>query len=364
MEKKIVLITSEFPPQPGGIGNHALHLSLHLQKRGYAVSVMADHGEFEKEIELTFDAALPVKVVRIPRKALLAITYLNRIRTAFLLLKSNTIVIASGKFSLWVVCFLSLFFKSKNYIAVLHGSELGAGGKWGVKMTRWSLQRIPTLIAVSEFTKALALELCPHREIHVINNGFLPRFPEGGAIEKERNLSLITVGSVSSRKGQQNVIKALPLIKAYFPDVQYHVVGLPKETKQFSALAEQLNVASSVVFHGALSEEALTERLASSKVFFMLSDHLPNGDVEGFGIAVLEANALSLPAIGSKNSGIADAISDGVSGKLVDPHSPEEIVAALQTVLADYENFSRRSKEWSERFYWDKVIAEYLKVIE
>lgn len=363
MEKKIVLITSEFPPQPGGIGNHALHLSLNLQKQSYAVTVMADHGEVEEAVERAFDAELPVKVVRIPRKALLAVTYLNRIRAAFLLIKRTEVVIASGKFSLWVVGFLSLFFKSKDYIAVLHGSELGAGGKWGVKMTQWSLQRIPTLIAVSQFTKELAQKSCPNSEIHVINNGFLPRMYSSPFFKKDQNLSIITVGSVTSRKGQQNVIKALPLIKAHFPDVQYHIVGLPKETKQFLALAEQLNVSSSVVFHGALSEEELTKRLMSSKVFFMLSDHLSNGDVEGFGIAVLEANDLFLPAIGSKNSGIADAIADGFSGKLVDPHRPEEILAALQTVLADYDLFAQQSKKWSEKFYWNNVIQEYMKVI-
>ena len=38
----IIIATSEFPPQPGGIGNHAYNLALHLHNNGYHVSVIAD----------------------------------------------------------------------------------------------------------------------------------------------------------------------------------------------------------------------------------------------------------------------------------------------------------------------------------
>src|SRR5690606_25118292 len=142
------------------------------------------------------------------------------------------------------------------------------------------------------------------------------------------------------------------------------IVGLPTEKNAFLRLATQLMVEDSVIFHGALSNEELHKKLTASKVFFMLSDHLSNGDVEGFGIAVLEANDLFLPAIGSKNSGIADAIRDGFSGKLVDPHNPKEILNALETILADYENYAKQAKNWSEKFYWENIILKYLKEIE
>ncbi|WP_432671691.1 glycosyltransferase family 4 protein [Flavobacterium sp. SM2513] len=363
MNKRILLVTSEFPPQPGGIGNHALHLSLQLDQKGYEVSVLCDHSTSVDD-EQSFDATLPIAVVRTSRTKPAFFTYLKRMKSAFLLIKKTDKVIASGKFSLWLVGFYSLFFTSKKYFAVIHGSDLGAGGKWGVRMTSWSLKRYDELIAVSQFTRELALQRAPGSVVSVINNGFSPKQSTSLSTLKHPYLSIITVGSVTSRKGQQNVIKALPLIKEYYPDVQYQIVGLPKEKKSFLALAESLNVASSVVFHGALSDEALYQQLAASKVFLMLSDHLSNGDVEGFGIAVLEANDLYLPAIGSKQSGIEDAIADGYSGKLVHPHHAQEIVEALRSILDDYQNYSKQAKEWSRKFYWENVINEYLKVLE
>src|SRR5690606_31963881 len=90
--------------------------------------------------------------------------------------------------------------------------------------------------------------------------------------QKDKNLSIITVGNVTSRKGQQNVIKALPEIKKQFPDVVYHIVGLPTQKQKFSDLAKELQVENSVVFHGALSNEELHKKLSESKIFFMLSD--------------------------------------------------------------------------------------------
>jgi glycosyltransferase involved in cell wall biosynthesis len=96
----------------------------------------------------------------------------------------------------------------------------------------------------------------------------------------------------------------------------------------------------------------------------MLSAHLKNGDVEGFGIAVLEANALGLPAIGSSDSGIADAIRDGYSGALVLPDDIASISSALETIMWDYERYSSNAVSWSKGFEWEVVIQNYLKLIE
>lgn len=45
VQKKILLIASEFPPEPGGIGNHAFHLASSLQKRGFKIQVITDRSK-------------------------------------------------------------------------------------------------------------------------------------------------------------------------------------------------------------------------------------------------------------------------------------------------------------------------------
>ena len=54
--------------------------------------------------------------------------------------------------------------------------------------------------------------------------------------------------------------------------------------------AKKLNIQDNIVIHGALSDEELNKLLNKCKIFIMLSENLDNGDVEGFGIAIIEAN--------------------------------------------------------------------------
>lgn len=354
----ILILTSEFPPLPGGIGNHAFNLSKYLQQSGYAISVITDYRN--RAEDAVFDQQQDFKIIRIKRNP---VTYLNRIIKGFSQVKKNETVIASGKFSLWLGALLRLFFAKKKYIAVLHGSELKAGGSFTQGFTKWSLSRFDKHIAVSNYTKNALLQIHPQLAITVINNGIEWKQYPNKLQPQNQSIQLITVGNLTQRKGQQNVIKALPLLKKSFADIHYHCVGIPSQKDHFSVLAKQLDVLKNLTFHGALSENDKNECLQKSSVFMMLSEKAGN-DFEGFGIAVLEANALGLPAIGSKESGIADAIKDGFSGKLVHPHQPEEIRDALLEITANYDTFSKNAQEWAGNFNWKMVVKKYIEVIE
>ena len=67
MRKKILIFTSEFPPLPGGIGNHALHLAVQFQKNGYEVTVVTDQRNKIIDVDIEFDSQLELKVIRIKR---------------------------------------------------------------------------------------------------------------------------------------------------------------------------------------------------------------------------------------------------------------------------------------------------------
>ncbi len=360
MIKKILIVSSEFPPLPGGIGNHAYHLVKRLQQSGYEMSVLTDYRHYEKDI--VFDSKQPFQIHRIERDRF---TYLKRVIKAFSLISTHDIVIASGKFSLWMGAFMKTFFSKKKYIAVLHGSEILAGGKWSRLITKWAIKRYDEIIAVSQFTKDLALQQNKKLNIKVINNGF--SLHEDSTLLKSNIKGkpiIVTVGNVTFRKGQQNVISVLPVLKKNFPEIHYHIIGIPTEQRKFEELANQLKVEDCVTFHGVLTDSDLKNIVSQADVFFMLSEQLENGDVEGFGIAVVEANYLGVPAIGSRNSGIADAIKDKYSGRLVSPQNSQEIEEAFFEIMTNYKKYAEQAQIWSKEFDWSKVIKKYLEVIE
>jgi phosphatidylinositol alpha-1,6-mannosyltransferase len=117
-----------------------------------------------------------------------------------------------------------------------------------------------------------------------------------------------------------------------------------------------LGVSYALTFHGRLPAKTDVQRAyASADIFIMLSENQPNGDVEGFGIAILEANAMGLPAIGATGCGIADAISHN-SGILVDGDKPEEIALAVEKMMANYDAYSQGARQWAEQHNWEEIL--------
>lgn len=357
--KKIVLITSEFPPLPGGIGNHAFFLSKYLTKKGYLITVISDIRSYKEDIN--FDAKQDFKTVRIKRNK---VTYLNRVLKAIMHVNNKDVIICSGKFSLWIGTILRFMFPRKKYLAVLHGTELTAGGFFSKKVTKWSLRKFDNIIAVSEFTKQITLKVEPTLKIVVINNGVEINPYYSTENTKNNELTLVTVGNLTKRKGQQNIIKALPLLITKYPKIQYHCIGIPSEKDHFIQLAKELNVLPHITFFGALSEDKKNAILAKSTIFCMLSSVLKNGDVEGFGIAILEANLLGIPAIGSNNSGIVDAIRQKYSGLLIDPNDADQFLLAIDDILCNYDEYSENAKIWAKKFDWNQIILKYIDSIE
>lgn len=359
-KKSILIVTSEFPPQPGGIGNHAYYLALYLSKNDYTVSVIADQRDVDNTEEQTFDAALPFVVNRISLKRFRIFMYFDRIFKTFQAFKQTDDVIATGKFSLWNVAFCSLFFK-RHKMAVIHGTEVNFKSAGLKKAIDLSLKRFDVIVAVSQYTKQLVAQL--NRKVAVIPNGIdldqwqLNKISIGHLIGYP---ILTTVGRVSSRKGQLQVIKLLPELKKIYPKIHYHCIGIPTEAVAFLSRAEALGVADQVTFHGAVNDKNLKASLLSTDVFVMLSTESDTGDVEGFGIAILEANALGIPSIGSKGCGIEDAIADGVSGFLVDAQDVVAFSHSLKTLLDHPQQFKSQAKAWAEDHDWNQIIKKYL----
>lgn len=360
--KHIVVVTSEFPPQPGGIGNHAYNLALYLSKNEYEVTVIADQRSAENKSEKVFDAALLFLVKRIRLKKLRVFMYFNRIIKTFQTIKKADFIIATGKFSLWNVALCTLFIKRKT-MAVIHGSEVNFKSTILRQAINASLKRFDTIVAVSNYTKQLVAHL--KKDVEVIPNGidFNEWITNVSKMQLKGSPVLTTVGRVSTRKGQLQVIKILPALLNDYPDIHYHCVGILGEAEAFLIEAKKLHVEKHITFHGVLDDNDLKGVLSSTDIFVMLSQESNTGDVEGFGIAILEANAKGVPAIGAKNCGIEDAIKDGVTGFLVNGTDSAAFKNSLDRILMKKQVFQDHSKKWAKQHDWSQLIKRYIAFI-
>lgn len=362
--KRILIVTSEFPPQPGGIGNHAYNLASQLDLNNCEVSVIADQRSLNGEEEQRFDEALNFIVHRIKIKRFRFVMYVERLYKLMALMGAVDVVIASGKFSLWNVGFCNLF-KNKKIIAVVHGTEVNFKNNYLRKSIEVSLKRFDHIIAVSNYTKSLIAHL--NLEVSVIPNGYDQNKwnPKTTLLQSLLGSpKLITVGNVTSRKGQMNVIAHLPFLKLKYPNIHYHCIGLPTEAEGFLRKAKALQVEAHVTFHGRLDDVMMQQMLMASDIFVMLSSETQTGDVEGFGIAVIEANALGIPAIGASGSGLEDAIDDQTTGFVVNPKDTDGFIKKIDQILENYDVFSQASIQRALKHQWNNIIKTYLKIIQ
>jgi phosphatidylinositol alpha-1,6-mannosyltransferase len=178
---------------------------------------------------------------------------------------------------------------------------------------------------------------------------------------------LLTVSRLAPRKGHDVVIRALPTIVDAHPDTVYLIAGDGGQRASLEALAKRVGVAEHVVFLGYVPDADLPDLYATADLFVM-PNRKEGSSVEGFGIVFLEANATGTPVIGGNSGGVPDAVADGVSGRLVDPASVEDVAGRVVELLSDRETLERLGRGGYERvlaeFTWEHASQELEEVLE
>lgn len=356
---------SEFPPGPGGIGQHAFSLAETLHELHYKVEILTQ-GDYASAHEIeTFDRTKPYAITRFQRKSWFM--YLSRLLTTYKVVSAfkPDRIIFSGKFPVWMLLWVRWFYSQSYNEVFLHGSEVKLPVWWQRALFYRSLQRADMLYPVSDYTKSLIPKQCIRQNCQVVPNGILIHELVAWDNVTPAKLtgypSLLTVGRISPRKGQHRVIKALPQLAKTFPDVHYHIVGLSENQETVFSLAKQLGVSDRVTIHGHIKERRdLAAFYKSCHCFMMLSENQVNGDVEGFGIAILEANYFGKPAIGSNENGIKDAIDQGKTGFVVNADSPSDITTSLSEIMQSENYFKVNAIHWAAAHDWNEVVKAIL----
>lgn len=367
MKNKVLIITSEFPPGPGGIGNQAYHIARYLKKNGYNIDVYTSSRKEFNDVNYDIENA-DLHISRYnthsPFKNLFkAIKYIFNNRKKF------DVVLLSGNSPILLTFFIKMFCNWK-IITIIHAHEVLMPNGITKTLTKYCLNAADNIIAVSEFARKNLLDNTDlkNEKIITISNGIsMDRFANKNAPVKvytaKDRIKLVTIGSVTPRKGQINVVKALPELIKQLGRVEYHMIGIPQDKELIERVAGELEVTDNIYIHGMLNDEELFKVLADGDIFIMLSENLPNGDVEGFGIAIIEGNLAGLPALGALGCGIDQAISNKYNGILVDSKNANEIAAATREIIDNYEAYSKNAIVWARKHSWDILIQEYIKVI-
>lgn len=181
----------------------------------------------------------------------------------------------------------------------------------------------------------------------------------------DADLLLLCLSRLVERKGQDRVIESFAELHAKYPGARLIIAGSGPTEQRLRELARDLGVESLVHFHGEVGymDQERVELLQAADIFLMPNRRINSGDLEGFGIVFLEANACGVPVIGGNDGGVPEAIDHGRSGFVVDAETPVPVTEALDRLMGDPALRERMGAEGRKRvvehYSWDRMAERF-----
>lgn len=272
-----------------------------------------------------------------------------------------------------VLCWLAWKLKRIPYLCYIHGEELATYQT--SKELKWLSMRVfegaRMLIVNSKNTCALIsvyIPSCRHK-IRILNPGvdtgyFKPHSPD--PVVKKRlgwddRVVVLSVGRLQKRKGHDHTILAMEYVRERIPNILYAIIGDGKELEYLKDLTAKKNLNHSVLFMGEMQDSALLECYQQCDLF-VLANREVNGDIEGFGMVLVEAQACGRPVIAGDSGGTSETMIPGTTGLIVDCRDPKILADAICSVLGDMnksQEMGKRAREWVQNtFEWNHLVTK------
>lgn len=226
------------------------------------------------------------------------------------------------------------------------------------------LNKATHIFSNTNYTKELVLNITKETSIYVVHPP-INLVPKSKSISQNKNKVILSVGRIVERKGFQNVIKALPYIIKHIPDIQYIIAGTGKYESELHELVKKMHLENYVNIKGRVSEKEKEELLSNCGLFVMPSFVIKGEmEVEGFGVAFLEANINGKFVISSLSGGIPEAIKEGITGFLV----PENDIIGLSNAILKFYSDSfhycpKDCVDWAMEHHISNITKQYYNII-
>ena len=372
--KKILLVTNDFGPRAGGIETFVIGLLERI--KGHEVTVFTSQQGDTSVYDQQWIEKFGVRVIRDQSKILLPSWRVTRVAKKIVAAKNIDVVVFGAAAPLALMSPSLRKSGVKKIIALTHGHEV-----WWAKIFPFRLaikrigKNVDHLTYLGEFTRqAISKPLTRKSATEMVK--IAPGIdtahfiPQPDAMQKRKELGLqdkkiiISVGRLVHRKGQDNLIQAMPAVLKKIPNAHLLLVGEGPYRKHLEKLVLKSSLEQNVTFAGRIMYDRLPSYLSAADLFAMPSRSRFFGlEVEGLGIVYLEASACGIPVVAGNSGGAPDAVLEGVTGLCVDGTNIEQITAAIVEICSDAERASHMGaagRNWIvDQWRWDIWSKEF-----
>jgi glycosyltransferase involved in cell wall biosynthesis len=262
--------------------------------------------------------------------------------------------------------------KKKPYAVTVHGLDITYKNKLYQSAVSPHIKKADRIICISKNTRRLCIESgCEAERCNVIPNGIRidkknePNKKKARALLVERyninadDLILLSVGRLVKRKGVAWFLRqVLPSLK----NTTLIVAGEGLEREKVNKAARGMERARIL---GRVDDELL-QLLYSGSDAFVMPNIKVEGDVEGFGIVLLEAGQNGLYSFASNIDGIPEAVSENKNGRLLESGNAGAWIRELSKFEGkkdELETMGQQAREYVINNYsWERIAEEYKRV--
>lgn len=237
---------------------------------------------------------------------------------------------------------------------IFFGRWLGRLGWWIESRLAPRLQRRARYVTVSCATQEDLVGLGVERSrIAVVHNG--TEQPVSPAPVRDPVPRLVVLGRLVPHKRVELAIDTVARLRPHHPGLHLDVIGDGAWRPHLEVHAARAGVTDHVTFHGHVHESEKVRLLHRAWVMLLPSVK------EGWGLVLMEAAALGVPAVAFREAGgVTESIIDGRTGHLVD--DPEAFAARVGDLLADPVERGRlgaAARDYSRGFTWGAAGAAF-----
>ncbi len=349
---KILFISRAYPPTIGGIENQNYEISQWLSKISTVKTIANPYGK--KFFPIFFLIAL-FKSLKLMRSY------------DVLLLGDGTLALLG-----WIIKKVY----HKPVVSIVHGLDITYPFFLYQKLwVKFFLPKLDKLIAVGKETIRQGVKKgIPEEKFIFIPNGVVTEKFQGdysrNDLNRITNLNLsgkkiiLTLGRLAKRKGVvwfiENVMPDLD------NDVIYLIAGDGQEKEKIKEVIKKNDLQDKVKLFTQFNDEE-RKILYNTADLFVQPNIQVTGDMEGFGLVVLEAGSAQRVVIASEIEGLQDAIQNGKNGFLVESANKERWIKKIEAILKDdsfREIFGQRASEYvNKNYHWKEISQKYLSAL-
>lgn len=322
--KTILIISSDFPPQKGGIQTLAYSIAKELAKT-YKVFVLSgnkDSTDINEDFTVfTFNGG--------SRKMSFISSFFSS-RKYIKKIKPDVIL-----HTLWHTALYSRLLDSNKSYIMAHGTDIVDGSFFTYYLRKYILSKVNKILCVSKYTQNIISTITNNNSSIIpcgVNTDIFNSITKDTSIYKDSKIFYVLfLGRLIKRKSCDTLILAISeLTNQNNIKIKLIIAGDGPEKQDLIFQVQKLNLNDYIEFHNEISDSKRINYYSGADVFVLPAVIKNKGkDYEGFGISIIEASSCSTAVIASKSAGMTDAVIDNKTGILIKENSVEELKNAI-----------------------------------